>query len=152
MESLFYSFLPGWSCHPPSCLSRHRGDILDSYFPQISWMNLLHCFCLCLLLFFFGVILATSTAYGSSKARDWIGAIATSLHHSHTMPDLSHIGDLHHSSRQCQIVNLLNKARDWTHVLMDTSWVNYYWAIMGTPCLYLRDGFSPRESDDTPLL
>ena len=37
------------------------------------------------------------------------------------MQDLSHIFDLHHSSRQHQILNPLNKAGDGTHVLMDTS-------------------------------
>ena len=29
--------------------------------------------------------------------------------------------DLHHSSQQCQIPDPLNKAMDWTHILMDTS-------------------------------
>ena len=36
-------------------------------------------------------------------------------------PDLSHICDVRHSSWQCQILNLLYKARDQTHILMDTS-------------------------------
>ena len=36
--------------------------------------------------------------------------------------DLSHVCDLHHSSRQCQILNPLSKgARNQTHNLMDTS-------------------------------
>ena len=33
------------------------------------------------------------------------------------MPDLSLIGDPHHSSRQHRILNLLGKIRDRTHVL-----------------------------------
>ena len=33
--------------------------------------------------------------------------------------DLSHVCDLHHSSRQSQILNPLNKARDQTPILMD---------------------------------
>ena len=34
--------------------------------------------------------------------------------------DPSRICDLHHSSRQCQILNPLSKARDRTSILMDT--------------------------------
>ena len=33
--------------------------------------------------------------------------------------DTGHICDLHHSSGQCQILNPLSKARDWTRILMD---------------------------------
>ena len=39
------------------------------------------------------------------------------------MQDPSHIWDLHHSSWQHQIPNLLSKARDRTLILMDTSWI-----------------------------
>ena len=39
-----------------------------------------------------------------------------------TMPDLSHVCDLHCSSWQRQILDPLSEARDWTHLmLMDTS-------------------------------
>ena len=37
------------------------------------------------------------------------------------MPDPSYVFDLHRSSWQCQIYNPLNRARDRTYVLMDTS-------------------------------
>ena len=37
--------------------------------------------------------------------------------------DLSRLRDLYHSSWQCQVLNPLSKARDGTHILMDTSWV-----------------------------
>ena len=37
--------------------------------------------------------------------------------------DLSRICDLHHSTWQCQILDLLSETRDQTCILMDTSWV-----------------------------
>ena len=37
--------------------------------------------------------------------------------------DLSCVCDLHHSSRQRQILNPLSEARDQSHILMDASWV-----------------------------
>ena len=36
------------------------------------------------------------------------------------MPDLIHICDLHRSLQQCQLLNPLSKAKDQTHILMDT--------------------------------
>ena len=47
--------------------------------------------------------------------------------------DESHVCDLHHSSQQGQILNPLIKARDRTHVLMDTNQVCYHGATKGTP-------------------
>ena len=41
------------------------------------------------------------------------------------MGDLSCICDLHHSSRQCWIFNLLSEARDHTCILMDTNGTPY---------------------------
>ena len=38
-------------------------------------------------------------------------------------PDPSHICDLYCSLQQYQILNPLSEARDWTCILMDTSWV-----------------------------
>ena len=49
-----------------------------------------------------------------------------------TMPDLSCICELHHSSRQRWILNPLFEARDGTHVLTDTSPAHYHGATTGT--------------------
>ena len=40
-----------------------------------------------------------------------------------SIQDQSHVCDLHHSSRQCQILKTLREARDGTRILMDTSQV-----------------------------
>ena len=56
--------------------------------------------------------------------------------------DLSHACNLH-SSRPRQILNPLSKARDWTHSLMDTSWVHYCWATTETPYIPFWSGFCP---------
>ena len=47
------------------------------------------------------------------------------------MPDPSCICNLHNSSWQCQILNLLSEARDQTRVLMDASQIRFHWATMG---------------------
>ena len=49
------------------------------------------------------------------------------------MLDQSRVCKLHHSSQQHQILNPLRKDRDWTYILMVTSWVYFCWATMGTP-------------------
>jgi len=49
------------------------------------------------------------------------------------MPNLSHVCDLHHSSRQSWILNPLSEARDQTSVLTDASQICFHWATVGTP-------------------
>ena len=51
--------------------------------------------------------------------------------------DLSHIYKPHHSLWECWIPNPLSEARDWTHILLDTIWVHFRWATMGTSRLEL---------------
>ena len=72
---------------------------------------------------FFSLFRVTPVAYGSSQARGQFGAAAAGLYHSHSTSDLSSLFDLHHSSRQCWILNPLNKTRDRTHILTDASQV-----------------------------
>ena len=54
------------------------------------------------------------------------------------MQDPSCIFDLYHSSQQHQILNPTEWGQDQNCNLMDTSWVRFCWATMGTPViLYL---------------
>ena len=55
------------------------------------------------------------------------------LTYATAMPDLSFICVLHHILQECQTLNPLNKAKDQTHILMDTSQVCNCWATMGIP-------------------
>ena len=45
----------------------------------------------------------------------------------------SHVCDLHHSSLQHRILNLLSEARDRNQILLDTSRVHFHCATVGTP-------------------
>ena len=106
------------------------------------------CYCYPLLLFaipfiylfiygLFAFSRAAPSAYGGSQARSLIRAVATGLCQSHSNSGSNHVCDLHHSSRQRQILNPLSKARDQTRNLMVPSllvgFVNH-WATIGTPC------------------
>ena len=51
--------------------------------------------------------------------------------------DPTHVCDLHHSSGQCQIPDPTGKARDQTHILMDTSWIRFRCSVTGMPmCVF----------------
>ena len=45
---------------------------------------------------------------------------------------LSCICNLYYSSQQCWILKPLSETRYWTHILLDTSWVHYCWAMTRT--------------------
>lgn len=64
------------------------------------------------------------------------------------MLDQSLVCDLHHSSRKYQMLNPLKDARDWTHVLMDPSWVCYHWATLGIPRYDLDETMGGLKSND----
>ena len=74
-------------------------------------------------------------------ARGWIRAAPAGLHHSHSMPDQSHVWDLHLSSQQCWILNPLSKARSQTCILMDTSQIHFCWATRELPHFSILDGY-----------
>ena len=87
-------------------------------------------------------------AYGSFQTRHWIGTTAPSLCHCHSyVGSKTCLRPIYHSSQQCQILNPLNKVRDWTHIFMNTSWVCYDWATMGIWSLTTVTG----ESQHCPL-
>ena len=50
-----------------------------------------------------------------------------------TPPDLSQVYNLHHSSRQCSILNQLSEAGHQTRNLMVPSWIHFLCSTMGTP-------------------
>ena len=62
------------------------------------------------------------------------------------MREPSLVCDLHQSSQQCQIPNPLSRARDRTHVLLDTSWVCYCGATTGTPPFFILKSARPSYS------
>ena len=51
------------------------------------------------------------------------------------MQDLSHICDLHHSSRQLQILDPLSEAGDQTCILIDVSWIRFHCTTIETLAL-----------------
>ena len=82
-------------------------------------------FCVCVCAFFRGV----PEVYGGSQATGPRLAYATAT----AVQDLSHVCNLHHGSRQHQILNPLSEARDWTQNLMVTNWIHFHCATTGTP-------------------
>ena len=72
--------------------------------------------------------MAAPEAYGSSQARDRIGATASGLCHSH-----SNAGSelyLWPQLMAMRIRNTLSGAKDRTVILMDASWVRFPWATV----------------------
>ena len=76
-------------------------------------------------------LMSSPAANGGSQAKgsDWsCSCQCTPQPQQHQIPatatpDPSHICDLHHSPRQCQILNPLSKARDRTHITNTSGFV-----------------------------
>ena len=100
-------------------------------------------------IFIFLLFRAAPTAYGSSQARGQIAATAAGLCQSHGNAVLSHVFNLHRSSREVWILNPLSKARNWTHNIMLPNQIRFCCATAGTPesCFDGIDGgqLLPRE-------
>ena len=47
--------------------------------------------------------------------------------------DLSHVCNLYHRSQQCRISDPLNKARNQTCILMDSSQIRFHCTTIATP-------------------
>ena len=80
---------------------------------------------------------------------------ATATATATVMQDPSYICDLHHCSRQHWILNPLSRARDQTHILMNTSWVHYCWATIGTLQFFLKEKINVQKVstvNSTPLI
>ena len=65
-------------------------------------------------------------AYGGSQGRGESELQLLAYATATATTDPSRICDLHHSSRQCQILNSLSEARDQTCILMDTNQIHFH--------------------------
>ena len=76
---------------------------------------------------------ATPVAYGGSQARVKLELQLPAYTTATATLDPSHICNLHHSSRQCLILNPLSEAGDQTHILVGTSYICFRCTARGTP-------------------
>ena len=88
------------------------------------------------IIFFFLLFRASPVAYRSSQARGQIGATAAGLHHSNSNTGSELRLPLTPQFRQCWFPNLLCKARDGTHILMDPSQIRFSCATTETPQVF----------------
>ena len=118
--------------------------IFETYLPFTNSV----CLFVYLLIWSFCLFRATPKAYGGSQARGPTGAAAAGLHHSHSSTTCCTC-DLHHSSRQCQVLNPLSEARDGTRILRDASWVHYLLSHGGssTNIVYMLSKFGAQGSE-----
>ena len=72
-------------------------------------------------IYLFLLFRAGHVAYGSSQTRGLIRATAAGLYHSHSNTRSKPCPQPTPKVMKCQILNLLSKSKNRTHVLMDTS-------------------------------
>ena len=83
--------------------------------------------------FFCLLFRATSMAYGGSQARSQIGAVAASLHHSHSNPGSKPYLQSTPQLMATLVLNPLTEARDQNLNFMVTSWIHFHYTTMETP-------------------
>ena len=84
-------------------------------------------------LFYFLLFRAAPTACGSSQVRGQIGARAASWCHSNSNAS----SKPHMWPTQRQSLNPLSEARDWILNLVDSRWIPFCCATMGTPSILI---------------
>ena len=76
---------------------------------------------------------AVLLAHGGSQARGKLELSLPAYTTATAARDPSRTCDLHHSSRQCWVLNPLSEARDRTCNLMVSSWIHFHCVTTGTP-------------------
>ena len=99
--------------------------------------------------FVFCLFRSVPAACGSSQARGWIGAIAASLHHSHSNARIQAVSLTYTTAHSNTILNPLSEARDQTCVLMVTSRILNVLSHNGNSPIYFINS-SKRMSVPTP--
>ena len=79
-----------------------------------------------------------AVACGGSQAQNWIRVIAASLHHSHSNARSKLHWQPTPHLQQHWIADPLSEVKDWTHILLDTSWICFHCVTTGTPIIYIR--------------
>ena len=94
---------------------------------------------------FFAISWATPAAYRDSQARGLIGAVATSLCHSHSHSQIQAMS-VTQLTRQRWILDPLSEARDGTCNLMVPSWICFHCTTEGTQSVtFLGSSLQPHN-------
>ena len=107
------------------------------YFSILFWLFRLFVFSYT---FYFILLLfsAAPMAHGGSQAVGQSKLQLSAYTTATAMPGPCHVCSLHHSSRQCWILNPLSETRDRTLDLMVPSQIHSHCTTMGTPCIFIH--------------